>query len=191
MNTIPMRRRAGQAWPSGGTAYDAGSEDSAEGRDDARAVVRNDADAVRAVPAARNAAPPETRRWSEARRVHVLRRLGVGFIAAAALTVAWIGVLAAQLPLLAEPTNWNAAWIGLDTLEAAGLLCTGLLLRRQDPRMCMAAAATAMLLYTDAWFDVMTATPDERLWSVLMAAVAELPLGSLCIALSLRHFPRL
>lgn len=192
MNAIPMRRRAGRIRPDGtDTADDAGSEDPAESRDGARAVVRDDAAAVRAVPGARRPVPPKARRWSEAKRTSVLRRLGSGFIVAGFLTVVWIGVLAAQLPLLAEPTNWNAAWIGLDTLESAGLLCTGLLLRRQDPRMCVAAAGTAMLLYTDAWFDVMTAAPDERLVSVVLAVVAELPVGSLCAALAVRHIPRL
>jgi hypothetical protein len=55
----------------------------------------------------------------------------------------------------------------------------------------VAAAGTAMLLYTDAWFDVMTAAPDERLVSVVLAVVAELPVGSLCAALAVRHIPRL
>jgi hypothetical protein len=192
MNTIPMRRRAGGAWSAGPVdAENAGNNDSARSRDGARSVVRNDAAAVRAVPGVRTVAGPKARRWSDDRRIHVLRRLGGGFIVAGCLTVLWIGVLAAQLPLLAEPTNWNAAWIGLDTLEAAGLLSTGLLLRRQDSRMCVAAAATGMLLYTDAWFDVMTAAPDERMLSVLLAVVAELPVGSLCVALALRHIPRL
>jgi hypothetical protein len=194
VNAIPMRW-AGMAWQAGaGTADDAGDEDSAGSRDGARAVVRNDADAVRVVPAAQAAqavAPRHARRWSDDGRARALRRLGLGFIVAGCCIVLWIGVLAAQLPLLAEPANWNDAWIGLDALEAAGLLSTGLLLRRQDPRMCVAAAATSMLLFMDAWFDVMTAAPGERVLSVLMAVVAELPVGSLCAALALRHIPGL
>lgn len=118
------------------------------------------------------------------------RLLGLGLIVAGCCIVLWIGVLAAQLPPLAEPADWNGAWIGLDVLEAAGLLATGVLLRRDDPRMCLAAAATAMLLYTDAWFDMMTATPGERLLSVAMAVFAELPTGSLCAVLALRRVPR-
>lgn len=195
----------GLAWRAGGRAGiadgagDAVEELSAEGRDGARAVDRNDAGPVRAVPTARTprtsrtsrtSAVPKTRRWSDAKRARVLRRLGLGFIVAGCGIVLWIGVLAAQLPLLSEPANWNDAWIGLDALEAAGLLSTGLLLRRADPRMCVAAAATSMLLYTDAWFDVMTAMPGERLLSVVMALTAELPVGSLCGALALRHIPQ-
>lgn len=175
MTVIPMRR-AGMAPVAGAASADeardgAGDELPAASRGGAGAAVRNDAAAARA------AAVP--------------RLLGLGLIVAGCCIILWIGVLAAQLPPLAEPSNWNDAWIGLDVLEAAGLLCTGLLLRRQDPRLCVAAAATAMLLYTDAWFDVMTAVPGERLLSVVMALVAELPTGSLCAVLALRHIPRL
>jgi hypothetical protein len=179
MNTISMRR-SGMALPAGSAGRAAAAEDAGDGlpaasRGGAGAAVRNDAAAARVVPGPRAGAP---------------RLLGLGLIIAGCCVVLWIGVLAAELPLLAEPTAWNDAWIGLDALEAAGLLCTGLLLRRQDPRMCLAAAATAMLLYTDAWFDVMTAMPGERLLSVVMALVAELPTGSLCAVLALRHAPR-
>lgn len=115
------------------------------------------------------------------------RLLGLGLAIAGCCVILWIGVLAAQVPPLAEPSNWNAAWIGLDALEAAGLLSTGLLLRRRDPRMCLTAAATAMLLFMDAWFDIMTAAPADRPLAIAMAVAAELPIGSVCAGLALRR----
>lgn len=133
------------------------------------------------IPAAEDA----TARAARAKRGQ--RRLEALLIGAGAALVPWIGVLALQLPPLAEPSSWNDAWMGLDALEATGFIATGLLLRRRDERVCLAAAATAMLLFIDAWFDVMTATPAERPLSALMAIVAELPLGTLCARIALRR----
>ena len=96
--------------------------------------------------------------------------------------VPWLGVLAAS-------GAWN--WVGLDSLEAAGLVVTGLLLRRADPRHCLTAAGTAVLLLTDAWFDVTTAAPGRALATALaMAVLAELPLAYLCTRLALRSLPQ-
>ncbi|MFC1409908.1 hypothetical protein ACEZCY_24540 [Streptacidiphilus sp. N1-12] len=94
----------------------------------------------------------------------------------------WLGTLAAA-------GQWN--WVGLDFLEALGLIATGLLLRRADPRHCLTAAATAVLLLTDAWFDTTTAAPGPALAFALTTAVLiELPLAVLCARLSLRALAR-
>lgn len=106
-----------------------------------------------------------------------LALVGLGLV-----LVPWLGVLAAS-------GAWN--WVGLDSLEAAGLVVTGLLLRRADPRHCLTAAGTAMLLLTDAWFDVSTAAPGQALATALaMALLAELPLACLCARLALRSLPQ-
>ena len=106
--------------------------------------------------------------------------------------VPWLVVLHTCLPGTAESAHWAWAWTGLDSLEAAGLLGTGLLLRRGDLRACLTAAATATLLLVDAWFDTMTAAPGADLTSaVLMAVCAELPLAGACAVLATRTFPRL
>ena len=42
------------------------------------------------------------------------------------------------------------------------------------------AAATAAMLVCDAWFDIVTSTPGERLEAVLQAVLAELPLAVIC-----------
>lgn len=102
----------------------------------------------------------------------------------------WLFVLGTTLPTRTTAQHWNMAWVGLDSLEALGLICTGLLLYRRDPRAGLTAAATATLLLVDAWFDVLTAAPGtDRIIAVLMAAGAELPIAALCVYLAVRLFP--
>lgn len=101
--------------------------------------------------------------------------------------VPWMLVLANTLPQRTEVSNWATAWIGLDVMLAAGLTGTGLLLRRQDPRVVPVAAATAALLVADAWFDVTTSAGGERALALLLAAGAELPLALACAAVAGRR----
>jgi hypothetical protein len=102
----------------------------------------------------------------------------------------WSGLLAAGFPLRFTAGNLNTAWAGLDVLEALGLFATGKLLRRNDLRATLTAAATATLLFVDAWFDVLTSAPRGRALAIVMAVGAELPTSTLCAALALRLFPR-
>ncbi|MYU12386.1 hypothetical protein GTZ78_17200, partial [Streptomyces sp. SID8361] len=103
-----------------------------------------------------------------------------------AALVPWLYVLARTVPSTALVVRWNAAWVGLDALEALGLLSTAALRRRADDRHRLTAAATAALLVVDAWWDTVTAAPGGALVSaVAMAVCAELPLAALCTALAL------
>ncbi|NUS81364.1 MAG: hypothetical protein HOY75_01075 [Streptomyces sp.] len=104
--------------------------------------------------------------------------------------VPWLVVLATTLPPTAQVGHWNVAWVGLDALEAVGLVATGLLRRRGDDRHRLTAAATSALLVVDAWFDTVTAAPGTELAAALAMAVgAELPLAALCAALALKRAP--
>jgi hypothetical protein len=115
-------------------------------------------------------------RWS--------RWLAIGLAGAGLGLLPWLVYLALNLPASPRAWHWPAAWVGLDAMEAAGLLSTGLLLLRRDVRYCLTAMATAALLLADAWFDVTTAPPGGgELTSVVMALVAELPTAALCIVL--------
>jgi hypothetical protein len=103
----------------------------------------------------------------------------------------WLVVLATTLPATATASHWPLAWVGLDCLEAVGLISTGVLLRRGDPRRCLTAVATSVLLLCDAWFDVTTSAPGaDFATSVAMAVGVELPLALLCVRLALRALPR-
>src|SRR5215831_8002774 len=97
------------------------------------------------------AAPSTTR--SVRIRPSALRHAGWGFMAVAVALLLWIGVLAATLPDTVHARNWAEAWIGFDLLECIGLAVTGWLVLRRDPRVAIAASATAAFLVADAWFD--------------------------------------
>lgn len=87
------------------------------------------------------------------------------------------------MPSTALVGDWNAAWVGLDALEALGLLSTAVLRRRGDDRHRLTAAATGALLVVDAWWDTVTAAPGgEPASAVAMAVCAELPPAALCAA---------
>ena len=91
--------------------------------------------------------------------------------------IPWMFVLAAQ-------GEWP--WVGLDVAEAAGLISTGLLLRRGDARGALTAAVTAALLLTDAFFDVTTSHGAELVQAWVLALLLELPIAALCGRLALR-----
>lgn len=115
------------------------------------------------------------------------RRLGLALTGCGIAMLPWLVILAVTLPAAAVAPHWLIAWVGLDALEALGLIATGGLLRRGDPRCCLAATATAMLLVTDAWLDITTAAPGSSLvTAIAMAAGAELPMAALCMTLAIR-----
>lgn len=115
------------------------------------------------------------------------RRIGRLLVASGLGLLPWMYVLAAGLPAVMTAPRRPAAWIGLDVLEAAGLIATGLLARRGDRRHALGAAATAALLVVDAWFDTMTATSTGDLAAAIaMALCPELPLAAVCGWLAIR-----
>ena len=120
--------------------------------------------------------PP--RRWRQ-------RLPGLALLASGAGMVPWLTYLAITLPARTSVPHWSAAWVGLDVMEAIGLAATGWLVRRGDPRRCLTAAATAMLLLVDAWFDISTAGSGLA-GAVAMAACAELPMAALCSVVAYR-----
>jgi phosphoribosylamine---glycine ligase len=131
------------------------------------------------VPAVRGSAAGRRSRWSAL--------IALGLAIGGAGLVPWMAYLAVSLPPSPVAWHWPVAWIGLDAMEAAGLGSTGILMLRRDPRYCLTAIATAALLVTDAWFDVTTAPPGSaELSSLLMAALAEVPIAVLCAWLAWR-----
>jgi hypothetical protein len=125
------------------------------------------------------------------RRHNLLWWLAAALTAGGAGLIPWLVVLATSLPASTRAWNWSTAWVGLDSLEALGLLSTGVLLIRRDLRYCLTAAATAALLLVDAWFDVTTSAPGpDRLLAIAMAAVIELPVSAVCATLAARGLNR-
>ena len=127
----------------------------------------------------------------EPRPARGMRRAGWLLVACGLALLPWLYVLATGLPATATAAHWPVAWVGLDALEALGLIATGVLAARGDRRHAPAAAATATLLVVDAWFDTTTVAPGgDFATAVAMALGAELPLAALCGRLALRTLSR-
>ncbi|MGI5456454.1 hypothetical protein ACQEWB_25475 [Streptomyces sp. CA-249302] len=118
------------------------------------------------------------------------RRIGRGLVVCGLALLPWLVVLVTGFADVVNSAQESLTWVGLDSLEAVGLVATGLLFLRRDPRHTLAASATAVLLLADAWFDTTTAATGGDLVSALAMAVgAELPLAALCAVLTLRGLP--
>ncbi len=121
----------------------------------------------------------------------VHRLLGRVLVGCGLALLPWLFVLAADLPATATAAHWPLAWVGLDAMEALGLIATGLLAVRRDHRLALPATATAVLLVVDAWFDATTSASGTGLAAaLLMAACVELPLAAVCALLAIRALPR-
>jgi hypothetical protein len=111
------------------------------------------------------------------RRSRLLARL---FAACGVLLVPWIVVLIVQLHGRLGKRSFNSSWVWLDVLEAVCLLVVAGLLFRRHRATSPAAAATATIIFMDAWFDTMSAAPQlPYAESLAMACFIELPLAAL------------
>ena len=111
-----------------------------------------------------------------------IRRARIGLMAGGAIgLIPWIVFLGLSLPVDYVAHNWSVTWIGFDVLLVTMMTATAVLafLRRQ--LLVLAGFTTGILLICDAWFDIMTAAPDDRWVSLLTAFLAELPLAALLI----------
>jgi hypothetical protein len=91
--------------------------------------------------------------------------------------IPWLGYLSLTLPENYVAHNWPATWVGFDLLLVAFMLATAVFgyLRRQV--LLFAAFTSGVLLICDAWFDLMTAGPDDVWLSVVTALLIEVPLA--------------
>jgi hypothetical protein len=118
---------------------------------------------------------------------HRIRRTRLSLMVAGTIgLIPWMVYLAMTLPQSYVAHNWPATWIGFDILLLTFMATTAVLgwLRRQ--LLLLTGFTTGVLLICDAWFDIMTAGPDDMLVSVLTAALGELPLAAIMISSSLR-----
>ena len=113
------------------------------------------------------------------------RRRGILLVGCGAVLLPWLVVLAITLPARYGAAHWAVAWVGLDTMEAVGLITTGVLALRGDRRLSSAAAATATLLTVDAWFDIATSVGSDFRVALITALCTEIPLAVLCVRLAL------
>jgi hypothetical protein len=115
----------------------------------------------------------------------VVRWAGPAFAFFSLILLPWIAYLAYSLPSRQVSADYDVAWAGFDVMLLAALAGTGYFALRRSRYLATAAAAAAALLVVDAWFDVMTTLPGQRLEPVALAAGVELPLAAVCVWLSL------
>jgi hypothetical protein len=114
------------------------------------------------------------------------------YLALATALVPWIVYLNHTLPQRQLSPHYRLAWVGFDVILLGQLARTGYLALRPTTRPYVAHHATACgyLLIVDAWFDITTATTtSDRLVSIALAALVELPLAALCrrLAIHIEH----
>jgi hypothetical protein len=107
-------------------------------------------------------------------------------VGGAVALIPWMIYLAFTLPDNYVAHNWPATWIGFDCVLITSMIATAVLgwLRRQ--LVILPAFTTGVLLICDAWFDIMTAGTDQMWFSVLTAALANVPLAAIMIIGALR-----
>jgi hypothetical protein len=94
--------------------------------------------------------------------------------------IPWTLWLTFSLPSKHTSHHYDLAWVGFDIALAAMIALTARAGYVRSPALGPFAAATAAMLVCDAWFDVVTSTPGERVEAILQACLAELPLAAVC-----------
>ena len=120
--------------------------------------------------------PTTLRHWV----IVLFTTIGVGMLP-------WTIWLASSLNPHHETERWDLAWSGFDAGLALAFILTALAAWRKSPWVGACAAATATLLVTDAWFDIVLESHSDELWNaVYLALLAELPLAALCFWIAYR-----
>lgn len=114
----------------------------------------------------------------------VVRWAGPAFALFSLILLPWTIYLGYSLPSRQVSPHYDVAWAGFDVMLLVALASTGYFALRRSRYLATAATVTATLLVVDAWFDVMTSPPSQRLESVALSVLIELPLASLCVWLS-------
>jgi hypothetical protein len=109
------------------------------------------------------------------------------YLGLAALLLPWTVYLGLSLPDHATASHWDAAWVGIDVMEAVAIGLTAWFAYRRSTWIEVSAAVSGALLLVDAWFDCTTAQSGMQLiQSIATAVVIELPLAGLSFWLA-RH----
>jgi hypothetical protein len=119
----------------------------------------------------------------------IRRWLPIGLRAAAFLLVPWIVVLGLSVRRFGA-RNLANSWVWLDIMEVAALLLLAALVRRRHRATSPLAAATAVLLAMDAYFDIWSAHHGSAyLLAQVLAYCAELPGATVLAILSWHSLP--
>jgi hypothetical protein len=109
------------------------------------------------------------------------RLVGRTFLLLALVLAGWIVALAVSLPSQGVIAHQDVVWVGFDIGLLFGLVATAWAALRRSRTLPVVSAATATLLLTDAWFDVVgSGTRAQAGEALAMALLVELPLSALC-----------
>jgi hypothetical protein len=122
----------------------------------------------------------------EIRELSWIRRRALPILTLVALfLLPWTIWLTFALPSRHVSEHWDAAWVGFDVAELVALAATAVGIYRRAAWVEVSASVAGTLLLADAWFDIMLANSDEKIWvAVVEAAVAEIPLAILCFTIA-------
>ena len=103
-----------------------------------------------------------------------------------------IAVLAVTLPDRVVVGHWTLAWAGFALFVAFGLVTTAVCVVRNSAWTVVAASATGVIVFVDAWFDLMTRQEaDDFGPPVVRVLLLKAPLGALCMVATVAVIRRL
>lgn len=112
-----------------------------------------------------------------------MRRIRLGLIVGGLIAmIPWIGYLALTLPQKYVAHNWPATWVGFDMLLLGFMAATAVLGFKRRQLLILTGFTTGVLLICDAWFDLMTAGPEDVALSVVTAVLIQGPMAFLLIS---------
>ncbi|MHA3703216.1 hypothetical protein ACXR2U_13645 [Jatrophihabitans sp. YIM 134969] len=118
--------------------------------------------------------PTEIAAADRRRRRRFLALTGVAVVVLAV----WIVGLGTTLPQTETVGQWRLVWVGFDIGLLVAFATCGWAAWRGRQLLIPATLVTGTLLFCDAWFDtVLSWNTDERWWSVVSAALVEVPLA--------------
>ncbi len=129
---------------------------------------------------------PRDRAGREDPRVAVAARSIAELYVVMALALAgWIAYLAIELPARNTNLHYDLTWVGFDVGLLAAIASTAWCAVRLDPRVTLAATATATMLLVDAWMDITSsATTGALLLAVGFAVFLELPIAMVSLRIA-------
>jgi hypothetical protein len=98
--------------------------------------------------------------------------------AAVVFLIPWIVFLAVSLPRRYDAHHWRLVWIGFDIFEVLALAHIARSAWSRRRVTLVSSLIVGTLLFSDAWFDVVTSLGNADQWETIATALgAELPLS--------------
>lgn len=132
-------------------------------------------------------AQPTLGRPAQRRRKRVLLTVTV----CAIVLVPWVAYLAIDLPEVHRAREWRVAWVGFDVALILAFAATAWFGWRGRQLVIPALLVTSVLLFCDAWFDIVLSWGSHGQRSSVVAALFEIPLAAFLAAVYHRLFKTL